>query len=144
MAEKGVVLGIRSTTTEIRYAVIDQNTSTMLNQNDHRVKIEQNLNDAEKFQWIYKEIEEIINQYNIDRAVIKENAYVKETKPVRLSNRIDAIILLALAHKNIPSEIKLLSMREDKLLPLAESRVGKTNTYWNKDIAACIEVAARG
>ena len=141
MTKKEIVLGIRSTTTEIRYAIIDQNNNTMLNLSDHRVKIEQNLSNAEIFQWVYKEVDEITNQYKIDRAVIKENAYIRENKSVRLSNQLDAIILLALANKNIPSEIQLLILREEKLLALAETKVGKTDTYWNKDIASCIVVA---
>ena len=137
-------LGIRTSTTEIRYAVIDADKKEMLNKTDHRVKIAKNLNDSEIFQWLYKEIEEIIKQYSVNKAIICENAYGRDSKALRLSNRLDAIIVLALANHKILSVIKVLNKKEDFIMEYAETHIGKTEKYWNKSIASCIVLALGG
>jgi len=96
------------------------------------------------FQWIYKEIDEIIkNNQLIEKAFICENSYIKDSKSLRLSNRLDAIIALALKDNNIPSEIKCLNYSEADMMNLAERRIGKTEKNWNKQMASCIVIASR-
>ncbi len=137
-------LGIRTSTTEIRYAIIDMDKKEMLNKTDHRVKIAKNLDDFEIFQWLYKELEEIIKQYSVNKAIICENGYGRDSKSLRLSNRLDAIIALALANHAVPSTIKLLNKKEEHIMKYAETHIGKTEKCWNKSIASCIALILGG
>ena len=136
-----ISIGIRITAKELRYALIDLKKRIMLNKEDHCVKFPKNIDDAEKFQWLYKEIEEIVKQYPINKVVICENNYGRDSKALRLSNRLDAIVVLAFANNCIPTTIKSLNLKEEDMLVTAEKHVGKTDKYWNKMIASCIIVA---
>lgn len=140
-----ITIGIRCSTTEIRFAIIDTDKMIMLNTYEHRIKMAKNLENSDLFQWVYKEIDEIIkNNKTIQKAFICENSYTKDSKSLRLSNRLDAIISLALKDNGIPSEIKCLQYKEVDIMSMAEKKIGKTDSNWNKLIACCIVIALRG
>lgn len=134
-------IGIRTSNTCIRYAIVDYdgNKYTMLNKDNHRVNIPKNLADEQCiYDWVYKEIGEIVRNEHIEKAAIRENAYLKEKKSLRHSNRIDAIVALALKHAEIPTKIRLLNCNQEDMKKQAEDLCGKTDKYWDVDIAAAI------
>ncbi len=145
------ILGIRVSSQEIRYAIINKDSDGdmhFLNKDsEHRlcyptstVKIE------DKLYWVKQEFERILRQHpTIDKIVVKMNEYAgSETGSKRETNYIDAIILLLSAEKGISVCRKLYSQigtTSKETRCHAEQRVGKTAKYWNTAISDAINCA---
>lgn len=143
------VLGLRASTTEIRYAILEKTSDEIIftNQNtEHRMVYPANLDSIEsKLKWLYDEINRVIRQNpDIDKIIIKTNEYTNETGAKRETIYTDAIILLIAFENNIPVVRKLYSQigaTSRDVKERAEARVGRTDRYWNNTMADAIACA---
>lgn len=147
------VLGLRASAQEIRYAILeksDLDEIVLVNKNsENRIKYPASIGDIEeKLEWAKSEIDRILRiNPEIERIVVKTNEYVKESATTRETTYMDAIFLLAAKENNISVTRKLNSQigsTSSKAKNLAESRVGKTEKYWNNTIADAILAAYWG
>lgn len=145
------VIGIRASSSEIRYAVLEKHNDgviTFVNKNEeHCLRYPTTTQTIEaKLYWVKQEFDRIFRQNTpIDKIIIKTNEYAgTETGAKRETSYIDAIILLLAAEKNIPIERKLYSQigtTSKQTKEHADSRIGKTNKYWNTTIADALNCA---
>lgn len=144
------ILGLRASASEIRYAILEKTGDTIqfLNQNtENKLVYPVNFDTIElKLKWTRDELYRIIRQNpNIDRMIIKTNEYTgSETSAKRETIYIDAIMLLVAAENNIPIARKLYSQigaSSKDVKEKADSRVGKTDKYWNTTMADAIACA---
>ncbi len=146
------IIGIRASAKEIRYAILEKNSNgsvTFVNKNqEHCLRYPATVQTVEtKLHWVKREFERIFRQYApINKIIIKMNEYGNENGARRETSYIDAVILLLAAELNVPIERKLYSQigttsRQTK--EHAESRLGRTDNYWNNTMADAINCAFR-
>lgn len=146
------VLGFRGNPRAPRYAVLSHDGTTFTLENvgsDSKLTVPASIGDdadGDRLSWIYAEIVRILEAYpDIAKVMIKTNEFTQsDTKPKRKSAYIDAAVLLAAAHKNVPVHALVYSQMaatKTKTKALAESRVGKTDKYWDDGMADAINVA---
>lgn len=145
------VLGMRASTSEIRYAILaksDDGTIVFVNKDmEHKLVYPAGIDNIEqKLKWLKDEMLRVVRQNpDICKIVIKMNEYTgTENGAKRETTYADAIFLLVAAENNIPIERKLYnqigaSSRDVK--EKADHYVGKTGKYWNKQIADAIQCA---
>jgi hypothetical protein len=149
------VLGFRGNPKAPRYAVLsyDGTTCTLENANsDNKLKVPASISedaDSERLGWIYAEIVRILEAHpDIAKVMIKTNEFTQsDTKPKRKSAYIDAAVILAAAHKNVPVQALVYSQMgatKATTKERAETRVGKTDKYWDDGMADAINVAWLG
>lgn len=147
---KKIILGIRNSPIEIRYAVIEKDVEEFkfLNRNDqHKIIFPKSKEDEiEKMKWYFKELESINNKYKFDSVVIKINEYTSpDSKSKRISSYFDAISCLFFSNRNINVHMKTYSslkkVKSSNVQVFAEEKAGKTDKYWNKQIADAIAAA---
>jgi hypothetical protein len=146
------VLGFRGDPKAPRYAVVSKEGDAYTLENaasDNKLSVPKSITedaDAERLNWVYQEILTILtNHPDIEKVMIKQNDYTQsDTKAKRKSAHADAAVVLACAHRGIPVEMKTY-----KSMPTtskdtkhhAETRVGKTDKYWDAKIADAVNVA---
>jgi hypothetical protein len=145
------IIGIRASVQEVRYAILDKTADgniIFINKDDeHRLKYPATIQSIEdKLNWVKQEFERIFRQHpSIEKIMMKMNEYTgSETGAKREVAYVDAVILLLAAEKNTPVERKLYSQTgttANQTKEHAESRVGKTEKYWNTTIADAINCA---
>lgn len=145
------VLGLRASSQEIRYAILEKdeyNNIVFMNQTgEHKLKYPSNIDLVEeKLNWIKVEIDRVLRQNpSIEKIAIKTNEYAgAESVSKRETTYVDAIFLLCAAEHQLPVSRKLnsqISSNSTHAKEYAESRVGKTDKYWNSTIADAILVA---
>ena len=145
------VIGIRASAKEIRYAILDKVTDADIvfvnKDEEHCLRYPATVQTIEdKLHWVKQEFDRILRQHtSIGKIIIKMNEYAgTENGAKRETSYIDAVILLVAAEKNILVERKLYSQigttsRQTK--EHAESRVGKTEKYWNTTMADALNCA---
>ena len=146
------ILGFRSAPNMVRYALVDCDgvNATLLNANSENRLVYPAGMDAleDKLVWLSNEIDRIIHRNNgIDKAVIKSNEYITETKAKRASTYSDAVIMLCCAKAKIPVVAKIygsLGTTSTKVQDHAEHRVGRTTKYWDKKMADAVVAAWSG
>lgn len=147
------VLGLRVSAQEIRYAILEKDQLgeiVFINKDtENRIKYPANIKRIEeKLRWTKSEIDRILRVNPlIDKIVIKTNEFIKESWTTRETTYIDAIFLLAANEKNISVVRRLNSQigsTAKKAKALAETRVGRTDKYWNNTIADAILAAYWG
>ena len=148
------IMGLRASAQEIRYAILenDENGNIVFKNKDteNRIKYPVSLDQIEdKLQWVKTEIDRIIRiNPDIEKIFVKVNEYTgNESSAKRLAAYIDAIFFLSAKENNICIESKLnsqIASTSEKSMQLAETRVGKTDKYWNKTIADAILAAYWG
>ena len=140
-------MGVRASATEIRYAILSKRAdNSIIFENattENKLKYPANCTSVEnKLLWTKQEFDRIFRQIpDIAQVILKTNEFTSETKTKRETTYTDAIILLACAEKNIIVNTKLYSQigTTSKQTQLhAESRVGRTDKYWNTTIADAI------
>lgn len=148
------VLGIKVSPSIIWYAISELISSKIqirnLNQ-DFRIPFPQSLSTQQaKVRYLFNEVTRIIDlNKDIDKIIIKENEYVRipETSIRRFSSNLDGVIMAVGASKSIQVEkvlYKNLGAKKSEILVKAESISGKTNKYWNEDIAEVIVASTIG
>ena len=144
-----IFLGIRSTSKKVRYALLKKegNDIIFINKNsEHLLNFPANhINVETKILWLKQELDRIIRQNDdIEKIVIKINEYGQESITSRESSYMDAICLLSAAEHNIPVVKKInkqLGITSQTVKGLAETHVGKTDKYWDVDIAYALIAA---
>jgi hypothetical protein len=145
------VLGIRASAQEIRYAILEKDSSGQVKfvniEGEHRLKYPSTILEiGDKLLWIKQEFERIFRQNpRIEKTILKTNEFAgSETNAKRETSYIDAIILSLCAEKNIPVLKKLYSQigtTSKKTKEHAEMRVGRTDKYWNGSVADAVNCA---
>ncbi|MBF7015222.1 hypothetical protein QUC32_30060 (plasmid) [Novosphingobium resinovorum] len=146
------VLGFRGNPKAPRYAVLSYDGTTFKLENangDNKLTVPAAIGDdadSERLKWIYAEIVRILEAHpDIAKVMIKTNEFTQsDTKPKRKSAYIDAAVLLAAAHKNVPVcalAYNQIAATKAKTKALAEARVGRTEKYWDDGMADAINVA---
>jgi len=145
------IIGVRASAQEIRYAILERNSDgsiLFLNKDtEHCLKYPVSLkNVEEKLYWVKQEFNRIFRQNGgIEKIIIKMNEYTGfENSTTRETSYVDAVILLIAAENNIPVERKIYSQIgtiSKQTKEHAESRIGKTDKYWNNTMADAINCA---
>ena len=148
------VLGFRGNPRAPRYAVVSECNGTFTLENasrdsDNKLRVPPAVasgTDADLLKWIYNEVIEIFNAHSgIGKVIVKQNEFTRhDTIPKRRSAYIDAAVMLACAHTGIPVEIKVyasMATKGENTKQFAESRVGKTDLYWDTKMADAVNAA---
>lgn len=147
------ILGIRTAPTQLRYALIevDDGDCTLLNSNSESlIKVPAGMNDfSEMLSWQKAEIDRIIRQnQDVAKIVLKIGEYGRnDTKSSRLAAYFDAVVILAAKEADILLDTKIynqLGTKRAQVKAHAEERVGRTDKYWNEQIADAIIAAWSG
>lgn len=146
------VLGFRGDPKAPRYAIVSEVNGVCTLENaagDNKLTVPASIEEdaeAERLNWLYGEILAIFDTHpGITKVMIKQNEYTQsDTKAKRKSAHADAAVVLACAHKGIPVELKIyssMSTTSKDTKRHAESRVGRTNKYWDAKMADAVNVA---
>jgi len=146
------VLGFRGNPKAPRYAVLSYDGTTFTLENassDNKLTVPASIGedaDSERLSWVYAEIVRILEAHpDITKVLIKTNEFTQsDTKPKRKSAYIDAAAILAATHKNVAVHTLAYSQMgatSKTTKDLAETRVGKTDKYWDAGMADAINVA---
>ena len=148
-----IILGIRTSTQEIRYAILDfqqDGTVKLLNgENENRLKFPASYDTIEKkLWWFYQELERIVRNQPIEKIMIKSNEYMRSDSSVsRTASYIDGVVYTFAGKMDIPVVMKMyraMETRRDDVKTFAESNVGKTKANWNEQMADAVAVAFVG
>lgn len=146
------VLGFRGDPKAPCYAVVSKVDDTYTLENaasDNKLSVPASITeeaDAERLEWMYRDVLAIFDANpGIEKVIIKQNEFTRQdTKSKRRSAYNDAAVILACAHRGIPVELKIygsLSTTRADTKRHAESRVGKTDKYWNTKMADAVNAA---
>lgn len=147
------IIGLRASAQEIRYAILENDVNGNIvfanKDSENRIKYPANIDRVEdKLHWVKSEMDRILRvNPTVEKVYIKTNEYGTETATKRETTYIDSIFLLSAKEHNIPVEKKLnsqIASTASKAKEYAESRVGRTDKYWNNTIADAILVAYWG
>lgn len=145
------ILGIRTSPTEVRYALLerhDDGSIEFLNR-DTESKLQYPASHATtdaKLRWLKGELDRIFRQSTgISQMVIKTNEFAgSENKSKRESTYAEAVCILAAAEQDVPVSCKLYSQigsTSAEAKHHAEERVGRTDKYWDNKIADAVLAA---
>lgn len=145
------ILGIKTTPSVIRYAVVewDGTTATLVNAStENRLRFPANYDRIEqKLKWLQDEFQGILRQYpGIERIAIKTNEYAprRESGSSREAAYYDAIALLTAGSSALPVEHYLfasLGTNRAGAMAKAEADVHKTAVNWDENMAAAVLAA---
>lgn len=146
------VLGFRGDPKAPRYAIVSEDNGVFALENvsdDTKLTVPASISDeadAERIDWLYREILRIFDEHpDITKVMIKANEYTQnDSKPKRRSAHNEAAVMLACAHRSIPVEVKIYASMATKSADTkrhAESRVGKTDKYWDNKMADAVNAA---
>lgn len=145
------VLGVRCSTREIRYAILEKQGDNIVFLNkdsENRLIFPVNIQEIEKkLKWCRAEINRILRQNkDIVHGVIKVNEFGRsENSAKREGTYIDGVVILTIHEHNISVSKKLykqIGANGTNVLKLAESIDGRTEKYWHKSMADAIQCAA--
>ena len=144
-------LGIRTSPSEVRYAILensaDRGVIFVNATSENKLQYPASLTTTpEKLRWLKGEMDRIFRQVpDIEQTILKTNEYTgTETKSKRESSYADAVCILAAYEHQIPVVCKLytqIGSTSQESMGHAESRVGRIDKYWNKQIADAILAA---
>jgi len=146
------VLGFRGDPKAPRYAIVSKDDGDFTLENasdDSKLTVPASIGDeadAERVDWVYHEILRILDEHtDISKVVLKQNEFTRQdTLAKRRSAYNDAAVLLACSLRSVPVEIKLytsLSTTSSDTKSHAESRVGRTDKYWDTKMADAVNAA---
>ena len=146
------VLGFRGDPKAPRYAVVSEVGGAYTLENatsDNKLSVPASITedaDAERLDWMYRELLAVFDAHpGIDKVMIKQNEFTRQdTKAKRRSAYNDAAVVLACAHRGIPVELKIygsMGTTSKDTKRHAESRVGKTDKYWDTKMADAVNAA---
>tara|TARA_B110001469_G_C9631329_1_gene315848 strand:- start:1520 stop:1981 length:462 start_codon:yes stop_codon:yes gene_type:complete len=145
------ILGIRNSTTCIRYAVVnwDGKNATLVNASDEsRLNFPAATEEiADKLVWLKAELEGIFRKYpDIKHVAIKMNQFGMEKMANRHSTHMDGAVMLV-SQLNDKTASTLLyaniekGMSSKKIQTYSEDKVGRSSKYWNPQMADAIAAA---
>jgi len=146
------VLGFRGDPKAPRYAIVSDDNGVFTLENasdDNKLTVPASISDeadAERVEWVYREILRIFDEHtDITKVIIKQNEFTRQdTLAKRRSAYNDAAVILACSLRGIPVELKLytsISTTSSDTKRHAESRVGKTDKYWDTKMADAVNAA---
>lgn len=146
------IVGFRGDPKAPRYAIVSETGGAFVLENlasDNKLSVPASITedaDAERLEWMYREVLAIFDAHpGIIKVVIKQNEFTRQdTKAKRRSAYNDAAVILASAHRGIPVELKIygsMSTTSADTKRHAESRVGKTDKYWDTKMADAVNAA---
>lgn len=145
------ILGIRTSSACIRYAVVEWNeeSATFINkEGENKLNFPVTaINLDDKIVWIQGEVNRILNEYpKITKVAIKTNEYVKESKATRCSVYLDGCIIGVVKQRNKAVSCLLnvqiqKGMNGKKIKDFAKTNVDCSTTYWDDAMAHAIAVA---
>lgn len=149
-----MLLGIRTSPTTVRYAVLDYNGATVSLVNaasENKLDFPADCRSIEqKLHWLYQELDRVLRQYpGIERIVIKANEYGRggEKTSSREAAYFDAVVLITAGTRQLPVGVKLYRMIgtcRNEVKSFAETNVGVTTHYWNEQMADAVSAAWSG
>ena len=149
-----MILGIRTSLTTVRYAVLSCNgaaVSLVNADSENKLDFPADCRSIEqKLYWLHQEFDRVLRQYlGIDRIVIKANEYGRggETASSREAAYFDAVVLMIAGTRQIPVDVKLyrtIGTRRNEVKTFAKTNVGATNCYWNEQMADAVSAAWSG
>ena len=140
-------LGFKVDSTSARYAIVDEadgKFSLLNGDTESRLLFPADLDcTSEKLAWLHSEIERVFRENGgIKNVVVKTKEFgLRETKAMRESSHLEAAIILFCAQNQISVEMKgynSLGTKSSKAMEHAESRVGRTSKYWDKNMADAV------
>lgn len=145
------ILGIRTSSKCVRYAVveIDGNSTSLVNKSsENKLNFPADCEEIyQKVSWLYAELERIYRLYpNISKVAIKMNQFGNEKMTNRYSTQMDGVVMLS-AVKNGKTVNNLLhanmmqGMSSTKVREFAENNVGRSDKYWDNQMADAIAAA---
>ncbi len=144
------ILGVRTAPKQLRFALveIEDNTATLLNSNSESlIKVPAGIIEAQDIvHWQKSEIDRILRQnQDVAFVALKTSEYARrDTKSTRLASYLDAAVLLAAKDADKPIHSRLYSQigaTRKTVKERAEARIGRTDKYWNEQIADAIMIA---
>lgn len=147
------ILGIRTSPTTVRYAILnwDGTTASLLNSNgENKLDFPVGCQKIqEKLHWLNQELERVLRQYTgIEKIVIKINEFFgKEKMASREAAYFDAVILMVAGKRRLSADRKLyraIGTRRNEVKIFAQKHVGCTTRYWNEQMADAIAAAWSG
>ncbi len=146
------VLGFRGDPKAPRYAVVSEDAGAFKLENaatDNKLCVPASITedaDAERLKWMYGEVLAIFDAHpGITKVIIKQNEFTRQdTKAKRRSAYNDAAVILACAHRGIPVELKIygsMATTSADTKRHAESRIGKSDKYWDAKMADAVNAA---
>lgn len=143
-------LGIRTSASEIRYAVVDNDGSQPMLINattENRLKFPAGCTRVpQKLKWWEGELEAIISKYaGVEAIAVKVNEFTarRDNTSARLGAYLDAVAFLFASRSGIEAKDLLyaqMKTNSGKVMDLA-AEIGKTATYWNPSAADAIVAA---
>ena len=148
------ILGIRTSTSTIRYAIVewDGQTASLVNAaTENKLDFPADRQEIpQKLQWLYSELERIYRIYpDISKVAIKMNQFGTEKLANRFSTHMDGVVMLS-AMQNGKSVNTFLyaniqqGMSSKKVQAFAEANVGRSDKYWNAQMADAVAAAWNG
>jgi len=144
------LIGFRNSTTSLRYAVLEiegDRAEFSNSSNEHCIKYPKELEESgEKLEWLFDEVHRILRKYT-DAAccAIKVSEYGRaEKKASRFTSYADAITILACkkAGMHIAEYVySQLPVSSTSVKNYSEDLAGKSDKYWDNQIADAIAVA---
>ena len=148
------ILGIRTSTKEIRYAILDfhQDESAVLlnSESENRLRFPASHDTtAKKLWWFYQELERIIRQNQpIAKIMVKPSEYGgSDSIASRTASYIEGVIYTYAGKADIPIDAKTyrtMKTCRKNVKSFAENNVGKTRINWNEQMADAVAVAFVG
>jgi len=146
------ILGFRSDPKAPRYAIVSDGAGgiSLLNATgDNKLPIPAAISEEaedQRINWLFNEIAQIFEAHpDIAKVVIKTNEYTRvDNKPKRKSAYLDAAVMLCAAKKGVPVEVKIYASMGTTSADTkrhAETRVGRTNKYWDTKMADAVNAA---
>ena len=145
------ILGIRTASRCIRYAVVDWNgqVASLTNAtNENRLVFPASDKEiSQKIYWLHSELGRIYRIYpKISKVAIKMNEFFQEKMTTRYSTHMDGVAILSAMQRGkivrnlLYANIKQ-GMSSNKVKDFAETNVGKSDTYWDNQMADAVAAA---
>lgn len=145
------ILGIRTASSCVRYAIIewDGQTATLLNAAmENKLDYPTNCQEiSQKLQWLHSELKRIYRKWpDIAKVAIKMNQFGTEKMANRFSTHMDGVVMLSAMQSGKSVSTFLYpniqkGMSSKKVQAFAESNVGRSDKYWNLQMADAVAVA---
>lgn len=148
------ILGIRTASTCVRYAIVewDGQTASLVNSAaENKLDFPADRQEIpQKLQWLYSEFERLYRMYpNISKIAIKMNQFGTEKMANRFSTHMDGVVMLSALQNGKTAQTFLYAnmqqgMSSKKVQLFAETNVGRSDKYWNAQMADAVAAAWTG
>lgn len=155
-----LVLGFRTSPTEVRYAMLyidGENVAFMNAESENRLKFPSNLvdsdnhmnNASEKLNWLHNEVDRILRQNpEVQKIVIKASEFGQREKiSSRFSSFMEGVIVNVAGQRSVPIDIKTyasIGTRRTGVKAFAAGKAGQSQTGWNEQMADAVAAAWSG